>query len=494
LHSPNGSNGAAAVAARFAACFAVRAAAAAALLLAACATTLPDFPERPPLGPLGADAPAASVAPDHLTRIYLSAANRRELGDKVSDLIERRFYDPFLNGIDWSQRRAILVPQVEAAGSDQAIYVVLKQIAAAVHDSHTLVLTPREAADARDFIALRTGAVLVPVEEGIAVREVEPGSPAERGGVRAGDVVQAIDGQPLDAAFFAEPPLPDPIDVRPRPVDPVDALRWDHMRAVAALLHRLPDAPAAPRTLTLAGADGETRTAVVTAERTVRMPRVTSGRFDDGIAWVRIDRFLPQLRTEITRALDAAQTAPALILDLRGNGGGSFDLYRTIAGRLMPERQLALYLLRRRSAAAKQTTVAELRLGGGLETIGQPLAILVDSHTASAAELTALTLAEDRGAILVGESTCGCAVGVQTEFVLPDGGALRIAEIGFRSPHGRRIEGDPIAPQIHAAPNLADLRAGRDAVTEAALRALRGRLTAGSSLAIVAAPLTDGQR
>src|SRR5262249_2295677 len=90
-----------------------------------------------------------------------------------------------------------------------------------------------------------------------------------------------------------------------------------------------------------------------------------------------------------------------------------------------------------------------------------------DGRTGSAAELAAVVLAEQRGAVLVGEPTCGCVVGVRYEYVLPDGG-LRVAETGFVSARGVRLEGAPTIPAVRVVPSLADLRAGRDVVLEEA--------------------------
>jgi C-terminal processing protease CtpA/Prc len=65
---------------------------------------------------------------------------------------------------------------------------------------------------------------------------------------------------------------------------------------------------------------------------------------------------------------------------------------------------------------------------------------------------------------------------VPTEYVLPDQGGLRISETGYLSARGRRMEGRPTAPDLRVQPQIADLRAGRDAVLEAAHRALLVRL------------------
>ena len=84
----------------------------------------------------------------------------------------------------------------------------------------------------------------------------------------------------------------------------------------------------------------------------------------------------------------------------------------------------------------------------------------------------AQALVELRGATLVGEQTCGCVVGNRDEFVLPDGGVLRVAQADLRSARGRRLEGDPLVPSISTTPTLAQLRANEDVALNAAVAAL----------------------
>ncbi|MCX7902061.1 MAG: S41 family peptidase, partial [Burkholderiaceae bacterium] len=117
----------------------------------------------------------------------------------------------------------------------------------------------------------------------------------------------------------------------------------------------------------------------------------------------------------------------------------------------------------------------------------QPLAVLIDGRSASAAELTAVTLAEQRGALLVGEPSCGCAVGVRGEYVLPDGGGVRIAETAFVTAQGARLEGAPLQPSVRVSPSLADLRRGVDtALTVAHRLLLEGAHTTAAGLPLTA--------
>ena len=129
-------------------------------------------------------------------------------------------------------------------------------------------------------------------------------------------------------------------------------------------------------------------------------------------------------------------------------------------------------MLRRDAPGGRTQIATPLRITAREPYLRQPLAVLIDNASGSAAELTALALAEARGALLVGEPSCGCATSVRTEYVLPDHGGVRIAEDGFVSMRGLRLEGEPLVPGVRVTPSLADLRSGRDVVLDAAVRNL----------------------
>jgi carboxyl-terminal processing protease len=150
------------------------------------------------------------------------------------------------------------------------------------------------------------------------------------------------------------------------------------------------------------------------------------------------------VRDELERALQNAAGARGLVIDVRGNGGGLLDTYRWVAGEFMPGERVPMLVTRRDGGNPTAQKVTEPRVDPRVSRhcpLLMPVAVLIDSRTGSAAELLAVTLAEQRNALLIGEPTCGCVVGVRVEYVLPDGGGLRIAETGFVSARGVRMEG-----------------------------------------------------
>lgn len=454
-----------------------------ALALVACAA-LPTRPASGPIADIAADVPPVSAAA--LSPVYATERARVDAAERVWRLIAERFYDPALNGVDWERVRERTVARAAAAASDAEFYRALKDMAAALGDSHTAVLTPREALDRRRFVSTRIGLQLAFVDGRVAIAEVEPDSPAARAGIAAGDVLAAANGVRFDAQFVRAA-LADARLLRSDvaagdgpealPADARDSERVRVLRAVRRALR-----PAAPRP------DGALALEVERADRSLayvnlvpvgltRPPRAELRWLPGDVALIRLTRFAPELQAALEAALDEAARAGAIIVDLRGNSGGLLEMFRWFAGSFMPDDRFALRSLRRERGNARVQQVAHLRVGpqrgaGARAPLAQPLAVLIDARTASAAELAAVTLAEQRGALLVGEPSCGCVVGVRAEYVLPDGGGVRIAETGFLSAHGARLEGFPLAPAVRVTPTLADLRGGRDVALETAHRLL----------------------
>jgi carboxyl-terminal processing protease len=445
--------------------------------LAACAS-LPARPAGGLVADLTEDVPL--VSQDSLGSDFATEARRIDVQQRAWQGIAERYYDPRLNGVDWPGIRDKYRPRVAGAKTDAQFYLALKSMVRELNDSHTRIVTPRESADHRRYAALSTGAALNVIDDQLVIVDVDKDSPAARAGLRRGDVVLAIDSHRFDAKFLAaarDLPLTgeDITSPEAQPARADEAMRFAQLRAVRRALQRAPDEPPRAQRVAIGRDGGSTFEVVLQPEPLVRPPTVTTITLPSGVTVVKLNRFSVRNRGDIERALRSAGTSRALVLDLRGNGGGDYSQFVWLVRQFLPDERHVMTQLTRAGDEVRERTV---RLAPAPQPYLKPIAVLTDRRSGSASELTAVALLEQRDAIVVGESTCGCVVGVTWEYILPGGGGVRVSETGFRSAGGRRMEGQPLAPAIYAPPRLQELRAGRDLALEAAERALLERASA----------------
>lgn len=401
---------------------------------------------------------------------YATPAQRRETLSNVWAVIGANYYDPTYGGVDIAAEEARAADELATARSDEDFYRILADSVGALHDSHTQVLTAEDAESEHTQRAELIGITYTIVEGHVVLVDVRAGSAAAEAGIGSGLLVDAIDDVALDEAFLVRAGQTPMVD------EPADSVATAEQRtflrqisAVSALLTTGDDAPHRHR-LVLRRPD-DSRLEVEVAARSQELPTTVDFSLLPGdIAWLRFNRFDPSIEGRLASAVEAlGATRRGLIIDLRDNPGGAIGVFTRLMDHLV-DRETPLGTLTWRFWFGRWTTTftaepAAARFAG-------PVAVLVSGGTGSAAEWMAHALFEERGAIVVGEATCGCVVGLREEFVLPDGGTLHVAQAGGRSPHGRRMESDPLQPTLHVTATLADLRAGRDVVVEAAARAL----------------------
>ncbi|MBP0967039.1 MAG: PDZ domain-containing protein [Oscillospiraceae bacterium] len=151
--------------------------------------------------------------------------------------------------------------------------------------------------------------------------------------------------------------------------------------------------------------------------RRVHIDEVTvqAKMLENKIGCIRIEKFRSNTVTQFEEARQKLlkDGAKGFIFDVRQNGGGVLGALEALADPLLPEGELAF-------STAKDGT-RETIITSDANYTDMPYAVLVDSGTASAAELFACLLRDYSGAILVGEKTFGKGI-MQTTIALSDGG------------------------------------------------------------------------
>ncbi len=252
--------------------------------------------------------------------------------------------------------------------------------------------------------------------KGMHLVNVLIGSPAEEGGLRAGDHIVAIDGT----------------DCREFTTDEAARL----LRGTAGTRVRLTwQNPSAEE---FTGDFVRRRVQIRSITRKVMLDPV------QGIGYIRMEGFQDSTAQELDEALRSLerQGMRALIWDLRGNPGGLLDTAAAVSERFIDRG--VLVSTRGRADGQNQEYRAQSQYARKY-----PLALVVDENSASASEIVAGAIRDHQRGVIVGRKTYG-KWSVQTIVRLPgdSGMALRLTTAKFYSPNKRNYSGEGIAPDL----------------------------------------------
>ena len=163
---------------------------------------------------------------------------------------------------------------------------------------------------------------------------------------------------------------------------------------------------------------------------------------------------------------------PALIIDLRGNGGGQTDVQMNI-GSLLFHAETSLGSFQRRGGKPEQIITHESD-----QVYKGRIVVLVDEISASASEVFAAAMQESGRARIIGGQTCGCVLNSWSK-QLKGGGTLRWSARIYTSPQNRKLEGVGVKPDEIIPLTVSDLRQGRDVPLEVTEKFLSRRRRSG---------------
>ncbi|MGQ9887131.1 MAG: S41 family peptidase [Aggregatilineales bacterium] len=365
-----------------------------------------------------------------------------------------------IKNVDWDAVGARYRPRAAAASTDQEYHALAAEMLYELRDGHTFLAQPHPVE------TWRFG-VLADVDGQAVIAALD--DVARAAGLARGDIVTAVNGWRVDEAIAA-------LHLSLR----VASTPWSER---AWGLHNLLVAWDDARELSVAvvSADGAARTVALVVPSQIAQtgeqgPIVTGRRLPSNIGLIRIPTFGggEALVAEFDAALDALMDAPALILDVRGNGGGSSLTAAAMAGRLLAEPfEYARECYRQRLPARLWLACSTRQVHPRGPRYDGPAAVLIDAKTGSSAEEFALMLIESGRAVAVGRTSGGTA-GNPLAFPLTGGGSVRFSSGDLRLLDGRRLEGQGIAPAVPVRWTLDDWRAGADPDIAAAERLLTG--------------------
>jgi C-terminal processing protease CtpA/Prc len=206
------------------------------------------------------------------------------------------------------------------------------------------------------------------------------------------------------------------------------------------------------------------------------------------IGYIQLKGFARSVEPVLPQTFDALreQGARAWVLDLRNNGGGSVPTFAAVASLFIKDGTLGVTT--DRSGGESYITA----VGTQHKPYAQPLAVLVNSLSASASELLAADVQEYGAGRVFGEPTAGC-FGNSQLFRLPDGSAMWITVRALQSGLQRRdVHKQGVTPDEVVGRSRADLASGRDPQLAAALAWLASASGVAAAGAAGAQPVAAG--
>jgi carboxyl-terminal processing protease len=344
-------------------------------------------------------------------------------------------------GREWIEPTA---ERVRQAGTDEEFYGLLLELMATLKDTHTRIISYPGQPD-RESPPVQ----LDQIEGKVAVIRAD-----ESTGLKPGDVVLTVDDKPVAECLALH---------MKRICSSTDRGR---VRGACGQLLAGP-----PGTKVIFQVERSDRTTQqITLQRHAKAfrnePVVSSKRLTDSLGYIRISRWGgPNLVGQFDQALEEFKDTKGLIIDVRGNGGGSDELADQVNGRFLEKIAVSSIDFWREAGTNQfDKTIGRVQPRGPWTYRGR-VAVLIDEGCASACEHFVSGMEAIGRVLLVGTPTNG-AGGGPTVVTLSDGTKLAISRaLGLRA-NGVVFEGHGIPPHIVSTPSIQDLRDGRDADLE----------------------------
>jgi carboxyl-terminal processing protease len=386
----------------------------------------------------------------------------RQMLDVISEDIKNQYYDPKLHGIDWAANVKTYRQKIDTAPT---LNYALSEVAAAMdvlHDSHTFFLPPP-----RPYVH-SFGWQIGMVGDNCLIFAVRLGSDAEKNGLKPGDQILTVNG-----------------------FTPTRNNLWK-MNFVFTTLR-----PQLGLAVVVASPNGEHKEVQVAASmrRTQEVRDLTgSGIFDvlrdienqihdDRMRWVEIEDVMvlkfplfAYSESEVDNVMKKARKRSGLVIDLRGNGGGSVETLRAFLGNFFD------HDVKIADRVARNKTKAINAHSEGKHAFQNKLVIITDSRSGSASELLARVVQIEKRGLVVGDRSAGAVMEAKhnqykigTDTILVYGASITDADLIMTD--GKSLEHIGVTPDEVLLPTGADLAAGRDPVLARAVELAGGKIS-----------------
>ncbi|HBB88719.1 MAG TPA: hypothetical protein DC047_14000 [Blastocatellia bacterium] len=381
----------------------------------------------------------------------------RQMGRTILDVIhsdiKKNYYDPSFHGIDLETRFKAAEEHIKKAATLNEILGIVAATVMDLKDSHTYFVPPRRATRVEHGWEMRM------IGDKGFITAVQPGSDAEKKGLQPGDRVISMEGvavtrqnlRNLQYIFYS---------LAPRPAMNLQVVKPNGQRRALTVEARVYEGKLV--TNLQIGMASDRMDLIREDENLARLYRHRYYEIgDEAMIWK-----MPQFdldESEVNELMDKARKRKALVLDLRGNGGGRISTLLSLIGSLF-DHDVKVGELKRRSE-----TKPIIAKGRGKSAFTGTLVVLTDSYSASSSEIFARVMQQEKRGVVIGDRSAGLVMigktythqfGQDLLFIY----RMMVTDADLIHPDGKSLENVGVTPDEIMLPTADDLAAGRDPV------------------------------
>ncbi len=379
--------------------------------------------------------------------------------EKVWTDVRDHHWEKNPGGLDWDAIHAEYRPKMDDANTMEAARKVMSDMLARLHQTHFGIIPAAVYSDVDIMAGDGSPGIDTRVLDGQAVvTRIDPGSPAEKAGVKLGWAVAAVNGKdlaPVIAKLKSDPNM-------------------HELTLERAVLARLTGPFGGTIHVEFLNASNER----VPMDLALAEPRGRPSKFGNlppqyvwfeskkigATEYIAFNMFLdlPRIMGLFGDAVSSCKGCDGLIIDLRGNPGGIGGMAMGMAGFLVDKQDEKLGTMYMRGATMK------FAVNPRADVFKGPVAVLVDGSSASTSEIFAGGLKDLGRARVFGTKSAAAALPSIIE-KLPNGDAFQYAMANYISEGGKPLEGIGVIPDVEVQLSRKALLEGHDSVLDAAL-------------------------